>query len=258
MMKKLLLRLLLVVVLLVILAVVAVRFFLDAGIKRGIETIGPALAKVPVKVDSVNLSLLSGSGRIQGLFVGNPEGFKMPSAILVGTASLALQPSSLLADKVVIKSINLQGPEITYETDLKSSNLKRILANLEAATGGGEKTATQPKEAKAGKKLEVDEFLISGAMVQLGINALGEHSATVALPEIHLTDLGKGPEGITAAELAKLVLQAIEKEAAPAAARLAANLASEKGAAELKGLAGQGASNAVDSVTKGIGNLFKK
>lgn len=254
-MKKLILRVLFVLVLLVILAALAVHFFLDAGIKRGIETLGPSLTKVEVKVDSVHLSLLSGSGAIKGLFVGNPPGSKAPAAIRVGSASLSLLSGSLLSDKVVIKSINLQGPNITYETDLKSSNLQKILANVEASTGGGEKAAAQPTTAKPGKKLEVDDFIISGAMLEVSLMALGEHSATVALPEIHLTDLGKGPEGITAAELTKLVLQAIEKEAAPAAARVASNLANGKGAAELKGQANQAASNALQNVTKG---LFKK
>ena len=83
--------------------------------------------KVQVKLDSVNLSLLSGSGKVQGLIVGNPEGFKTPQAISVGAASLALQPASLLADKIVVESINVQAPEITVlcPSTTKKSSVER-------------------------------------------------------------------------------------------------------------------------------------
>ena len=256
-MKKLVLRILIAAVVLILLVVMAIHFFLDAGIKKGIETFGPRLAKVEIKLDSVSLSLLSGSGSVKGLFVGNPEGFKTPSAIKVGTASLALQPGSLFSDKVVIKSINVQAPEITYETDFKSSNLKRIISNLEAATGGGANAPAQTNQAKAGKKLEVDEFVISGAKLHLGIDSpLGGTSTTVPLVDIHLSELGTGPEGITAADLTKKVLGAVEKEAASVAVHAASDIG--KGAADLTKGAGSSASNAVNSVTKGIGDLFKK
>ena len=83
-MKKLIIRLLIALVVVVILAVLAVGLFLDGAIKRGVETFGPKLTKVDIKLQSVSLSLLSGAGTIKGLVVGNPEGFKTPSAISVG------------------------------------------------------------------------------------------------------------------------------------------------------------------------------
>src|SRR5262245_36338975 len=99
-MKKLLLRLVIALVIVLILAFVAVGFFMDSIIKRSVETIGPKLTKVEIKLDAVKLSLFSGAGRIKGLFVGNPEGYKTPSAITVGSTSVALAPGSLLANKI--------------------------------------------------------------------------------------------------------------------------------------------------------------
>jgi uncharacterized protein involved in outer membrane biogenesis len=264
-MKKLLVRIALALLILLVLAVVAVGLFLDAGVKRGIETVGPMLTKVSIKLDSVNLHVLSGSGTIKGLLVGNPEGYKTPTAIQVGTASLALSPGSVLSDKVVIKSINVQAPEITYETNLKESNLSKILDNLQEATGGGTteaqpkgeaKKPAEPKEAKAGKKLQVDDFLISGAKLHISLTVLGGKSATVPLKDIHLTGLGQGPDGITAGEVIKKALQAIQQQAAEAAGSLAADIG--KGAADLTKGAAKGVGDAAGSVTKSIGDLFKK
>ena len=258
-MKKLLTRILIALVVLLILGVLAVSFFLDSAVKRGIETVGPMLTKVEVKLDSVSLSLLSGSGKIKGLLIGNPEGFKTPSAIQVGTASLALQPGSVFGDKVIIKSILVQAPEITFETDLKANNLSKILANLQAATGGTESSsakASPSAQSKANRKLQVDDFLISGGKINVSLTTLGGKSATVPLPEVHLTDLGKGPEGITAAELATRVIQAIEKEAVKASSGVVSDLA--KDATGLTKDVGKTATGAADKLGQGLGGLFKK
>ena len=254
-MKKLLIRISIAAVILLILGVVAVCLSLDSAVKRGVETFGPMITKVEVKLDSVNISLLSGGGKIKGLLVGNPAGFKTASAIQVASASLALQPTSVFSDKVIIKSINLQAPEITFETDLKENNLSKLLANVQAATGGSD-NSDQNAASKGAKKLQVDDFLISGAKVHVSVTTLGGTSATLPLPEIHLTGLGQGPDGITPAELTKVVLQEIEKAAVQVASTSVADLG--KNAAGLtKGLGGS-ATGAVDKVTKGLGGLFKK
>lgn len=260
-MKKILIRVVIVLVVLVVLGVIAVGLFLDSAVKKGVETAGPMLTKVDVKLDSVGLSLLSGSGKISGLVIGNPEGYKTPSAIRVGTASLALQPGSLLSDKVVIKSINVQAPEITFETDLKGNNLSKIMANLEAATGGAQQQpATTKQEKAASKKLQVNDFLISGGKVNVSLTTLGGKSVTVPLPEIHLTDLGTGPEGITAAELAKRVLSEIQKGAVSASSSAVTDLskqASELGKQAVDTL-NKSATDAAGKATKSLGDLFKK
>jgi hypothetical protein len=254
-MKKILIRSFIALIILLILGVVAIGLFLDGAVKRGVETVGPMLTKVDVKVDSVNLSLLSGGGKIKGLFIGNPAGYKTPSAIQVGNASLAIVPGSIFSSKVIIRSINVQAPEITFETDLKGNNLSKIVANLEAFSGDSSHGDTRA-QAKASKKLQVDDFLISGGKINATLAVLGSQSTTVPLPEIHLTALGQGPDGITAAELTKLVLEAVEKEAVRAAASAVGNLS--KDAANLTKGFGTAGTGAVDTVTRGIGGLFQK
>ena len=261
-MKKLIIRLLIALVVVVILAVLAVGLFLDGAIKRGVETFGPRLTKVDIKLQSVSLSLFSGSGIVKGLVVGNPEGFKTPSAISVGETTLALKPGSLLSDKIVIKTINVQAPEITFETDLRHNNLNKILSNLQEATSGGRKEPAKPqepsppKEAKPARKLQVDRFDITGGRIHVRATGLVQGTATIPLPDIHLQDLGTGPDGITPAELTKLVLEAIEKAAAQASSGAVADIG--KGALYLTKDAGSLRTNAVDTVTKGLGGLLKQ
>jgi uncharacterized protein involved in outer membrane biogenesis len=208
------------VVALLVVATILLALFLDAGIKKGIETFGPQLTKVSVQLDAVKLSVLSGRGHLKGLVVGNPEGYKTPFAIRVGDASLALQPGSLFSDKIVIRSVNVQAPEIAFEGGLGGNNLKQIQANVDAAVGGGQSapaTTSPPPPAGPGKKLQVDDFVISGGKVHVTLTGVAGKTTTVPLPDIHLSQLGTGPEGITAADLTRKVLDAVLAKAVEAA-----------------------------------------
>src|SRR2546423_15569377 len=123
-MKKIIIRLLIAVVVLVLLAALCVHLFLDKAVQHQAETTGSKLTQVPVKLKFVHISLLSGSGKIKGLSVANPQGFSDSTpAIAVGTASLALQPGSVLSQKVIIHSINVQAPEIEFEVSMQGINL---------------------------------------------------------------------------------------------------------------------------------------
>jgi uncharacterized protein involved in outer membrane biogenesis len=259
-MKKLVLRLAIALVVVIILAFLTVGLFMDRAVKRGVETYGPKFTKVTVKLDAVGLSLFSGSGRISGFVVGNPDGFKSASSISVGSVSLALSPGSLMSDKIVIKSIHLQAPEITYEADLTGNNLSKILANVRESTGGSGNTpakpAAQPAASGPSKKLQVDDFLLKDAKLRVTVNlpVVGEKSETIPLPEIHLTDLGKGTDGITAAELTEKLLAVIEQEAVKAAPAVIAKL--KQGGLNLGKDLNQ--TNLLNNATKGLGDLLKK
>jgi len=263
-MKKLIVRILIGVVVLVVIGVLAVHFLLDGAIKKGVETLGPKLVQVEVKLDSVSLSIFSGSGKVKGLVVGNPEGFKTPSAIGVGLASLAVKPGSIFSHKVVVRSVTVEAPEITVEGSLHGSNLGKILDNLKASGGGEDKPSATTKQEKAGKKLQVDEFVVTGGKVHVSFAGLAGKSATLALPEIRLKDLGTGPEGIMPAELTRQVLSAILSRSIEVSSGAVADLGKQaadlgKQAADLLGKeAGQSAADAAGKAAKGLGDLLKK
>lgn len=253
-MKKLLIRIGIVLAVLLVVAVLAVGLFLDGAVKKGVETYGPEFTKVSVKLDGVNLSVLSGSGSIKGLLVGNPEGFATPHAIKVDKASLSLSPGSVLSDKIVIKSIRIEGPEINYETGLTGGdNLHKILDNVTEATGG---PSTNTASGKPAKKLQVDDFVITGAKVKVSVKGTGGAAAPIILPDIHLTNLGQGPEGITPGELTKKIISQVSADVAKSAASVVADLG--KGAVKAVGEAGKGATDAAGKAVKGVTDIFKK
>ena len=226
-MKKLI-RIAVALVLLVVVLLLVGLFYLGNIIKSGVERVGPAVTKVPVTLGSATVSVLGGSGTLKDFVIGNPEGYKSPQAIKVGTAHVSIVPKSLLGDKVVIRSIKVEGPEITFEkSGITGSNLEKILDNLGGEKKPGDAPSKDDGKGGAQKKLQVDEFIITGAKVHATVPIVGTY--TVTLPELKLTNLGQGPEGITGAELGQrvltLVLQATTKavaENAPGAAGKAA------------------------------------
>jgi uncharacterized protein involved in outer membrane biogenesis len=242
-MKKLI-RLAVVLVVLIVVLLVVGLFYLGNIIKSGVEKVGPAVTKVPVTLGSATVSVLGGSGTLKDFVIGNPEGYKSPQAIKVGTAHVSIVPKSLLGDKVVIRSIKVEGPEITFEKNgITGSNLEKILDNLGGKKKPGDAPSKDDGKGGAQKKLQVDEFVITGAKVNVKVPLLDPY--VQELPELKLTNLGQGPEGITGAELGQRVMTLVLEATTKAVA---------ENAPGLSGKAAQTLNNAKDAVK----DLFKK
>jgi len=257
-MKKLIIKVAVVLVLLLVVAIVISFYFLGSIVKKGVETVGPQITRTETKLDGATLSVLSGSGTLKGLFVGNPEGYKTESAIKVGSVSVGVRPGSIFSDKIHVTHVSVQAPEITFEGGLKGNNLSQLLDNVQSASGGGDTSGGGAEASAASKKIQVDDFVISGGKIHLSVDVpgVGAKSTTVPLPEIHLTGLGQGSEGITAADLTRKVLKEVLQKAIPAAEKAVMDLG--KGVTDAVKDLSKDPSGAVDKAAKGVTDLFKK
>ena len=215
-----------------IVTVIVIGVCLDRVIKKAVEIYGPQMTQTSVGVDTVHLSLLTGSAKVKGLVVGNPSGYKMPDAIAVGTIAVGVDPASVFSRKVVFRSIRLESPEITFEGGLGGNNLGQILDNVNSpGKSSGTLSTNAVTQPRSEKKYEVDDLVITGAKVQVVLMGTQERQV-ISLPDIHLTNLGTGGEGITASDLAQRVLAAITSATIESVAKTAANF--DKNAATLK------------------------
>jgi hypothetical protein len=239
-------RIILIVILVGIVAgIIVMATSLDGIVKRGVETFGPQITKVSVSLESVHVVLFTGSATVKGLVVGNPAGCKSPQAISVGLAEVGVNPFSILSDKIVIRTIHVVSPEITFEGGLGGNNLGKILENVNDFGKTGGKPSTSVAASQPGKKIEVDDFFITGAKIHVHLTDLGGKEMTMPLPDIHLTDLGINDEGLTPAELTKAILKAVTSATVKAVSPSVNNF-------------GMGATEDVDKVKKGLGGLFGK
>jgi uncharacterized protein involved in outer membrane biogenesis len=231
---------------------IVIGVYLGQIIKKAVNVYGPQLTQTTVTVDTVTLSLLTGSAKVKGLVVGNPQGYKSPEAISVGIVAVGVDPMSVVSDKIVIRTIHLESPEVTFEGGLAGNNLSQILDNVDSTgSGGGTLSTNAAAQPKSEKKYEVDDLDITGGKVQVLLIGANTGPLTLSLPEIHLTDLGKGGDGITAADLTRRTLSAITTATVETVAKQAINLG--QNAAALK-QAGQAAKQQAGNLLNGLLN----
>ena len=184
----------------------------DALIKRAIESFGPELTGVTVKVASVKLEPFDGSGEIHGLEIGNPKGFKAPHALSLGEMRLAVEPSTIASSVVHVKEISLEAPSITYEQGPGGDNLSAIQKHIESylprpAAGKGGKAEKAAQE----RRFIIDRLEVRKARVSYG------GALAVELPDLQLRDLGGKSGGASAAEITREVWAAVTRQVAAAA-----------------------------------------
>ncbi len=277
---KIIVGILVLLVVLFVVAMLVVGTHLGDIVKAGMESAGPKVTQTTLTVNTVNVSLLAGSAGVKGFILGNPEGYQAPQSISFSNAAISLVPGSVLSDKIVIHSIEVRAPEITFEGNpLGANNLTKIMANVKGTTSATPAAAGSPAETpapatapagekKPGKKLEVDDFLIAGATVHANLTGLLSKQVTLTLPDIHLTNLGTGADGITAADLTQRVLGEITAQTIQTLISSATQMGKDltgaaKGAAQdavnnAVQNAGMGGSNTVNKLKQGLGGLLGK
>lgn len=194
---------------------------IDDLLRLGIEKAGSEALQVPVKIDKVSLSMFTGAGAIEGLEIGTPGGFSAPRTLHIGRSEIAINTSASKDDRIVIQHIRLNSPELHLEVGPGGSNLAQIARNARAAAGTRTETpkpAASKDPAKQGVKLQIDEVLITAAQLRASAGALPGAKTSLTLPEIRLTGLGSGSEGLSPAELTALILAKLSEEAAKAMA----------------------------------------
>ncbi len=192
-----------VIALVVIIGVVILYSMLGSIIRSGVETIGPKATGGDVQLTDVDISLLSGQAGIGGFIIGNPPGFSSKSAFELGQVSVKVDVSTVTGDVIVVKKIFIDSAKITWE-GLAGDNHKKIMDNIakfSKSEGSEEKTAAKPEEEKKSgpsKKVIIDDFIFQHSTVDIVLG--GQDVASLKLPDIHITGLGRSEGGVTMEE----------------------------------------------------------
>jgi hypothetical protein len=213
---------------LALVAVLIVAFMLGSIVKKGVNHAGPQITQTSVVLEDAKISPFSGKGTLKGLTVGNPVGWTTPRAFYLGEISIDIEPGSISKETIVINSIVIDQPEITFETKITTSNLQDLLKNIQKSSGAdgtpeqptGESTPEPGVPAKETKpvKLEVKLFRLQNAKV---IVAGGGTSVPVEIPSLVMENLGTREGGLTPEQLAAAVLKEITAQVAQVAGKKA-------------------------------------
>ena len=171
---------------------------LDKIVKAAVEKVGTQTLGTEVTLASVDISLKSASGGLNGLVIANPEGFTTESAFELDKVSLDLDLSTIRSDVIVVNLVVVDGARVVFEEKGGKINLQELLKNIETAPDSGEAAAEGPK-------LVIKEFRFTNAETRLITEQLGQ-DVNAKIPDVVLNDIGTKGEGVTAAEAAQQLL----------------------------------------------------
>lgn len=176
-------------------------FSIDGIIKSNIESTTSEMLETSVDVDDVAISILDGSGTIDGLTIHNPKGFSDKPAVKLQQIKMKVDLYSLLSDTVVVKEIHIQKPELFFEQKGASNNLNTLTGKL-----GGDSSSEV--------NLVVDHLLVENGRVTLTAEIGKEEKSLEAdFSEIEIEDIGRSGNN-TMEQAMRQILEPILQEAA--------------------------------------------
>ena len=185
---------------------------LGSIIKDAVEEYGHRYTGVAVTLTKVELAPESGQGELSGLVIGNPHGYKADAAFNLDRISINIDLRSITEETIVIKSIVVDGPNVTYEFGDNGSNVDRIGKNVEKAAAESGSGEPKPDDG-SGKKMVIESLVISNGKVSVSHPLLKDKKLASHLPTIRLNDIGKNKKnGATPAEVVDKIMDAMEKQ----------------------------------------------
>ena len=253
-----------IVVLLIVVVVVGISK-LGPLVKAAVNTYGPKITNTELRVDDVGISLFSAQAKLKNFFLGNPKGFKSPSAMKVGSVFVDVDEGSITKDTIIINQVEVAAPEITYEKRGKTDNFNSILNNVKKNVPQKESAKKETAEKGPGKKLIISNFIVKKGRVNLAVatpgGVLGDQEISADLPDIHIKDIGKKKGGASAAEVAREIFAALySKIKSPAVMSALTDQLKSLGGDSVKTATDliEGAGKETEGVTDKVKGLFKK
>lgn len=265
-----------------ILLFVAVYFCMpsmEAVVKKVVNKYGSEITGTNVSLSGFDLQLTNGSGLVKGVRIANPKGYKSKNLFYLNELAVKVDIRSITKDTIVIESIVIDNPEITYEMKtLTESNVTDVLHNVEKNTAAPSAEAKTEKPAKTqktssaakegGKKVVIRKLAVTNGKINALIGA-GSVKAplVVSLPAIEMKNIGEEKQGASVADALNRVIKEILKTASNAVASAQLNELRDASAKELKKLQKSADENldklktqgkdAAKNLKNNLGSLFK-
>ncbi|MCX8045044.1 MAG: AsmA family protein [Desulfobacterota bacterium] len=190
--------------------------FLSLGsiIRHALTSYATTMLGTSVKIGACAVSLFTGEIRLCDIAIENPEGFSTQEAIRIATLTVRYNPLSLLRDTTVITSLTIQKPDIRYERNSETDNIRALLGAIEQrrrkhAPARQEKGLLANQGSRDKKKFLLRELVVASGNMTLSIPMVSGKTLSFPLPPLRLNNLGSDTGGATAAAIATLVFKSL-------------------------------------------------
>ena len=199
-------------ILLVVVLIIAGGVYLfmasfESIVERLVHKYGSEVTQTSVDISGLKVKLSDGKASINHITVANPKGYKTPYIFVLDGITVQINLKSLTTDTIIIESVDVLKPVVTYEmTALNKNNIDDILNNVNSYTARKAKETPKPdakKEDEPSKKVIIKKLVISQGELDAVANLnvadlkvpLANNKASVKLPQIVLTDIGQSKGG---------------------------------------------------------------
>ena len=160
----------------------SVSLFLNSMVKSGIEEVGSDMAGTQVTVESVSLSLFSGSGSIEGIKIDNPDNFESEHAIVLQNLEISADLTSLFSDEIIINEIIISEPAISIIQKIPDNNLRMLMSNFNAAMEEGSSSSAT---------MIIEHLLVQNGQVTVTPSIGAAKVAIVKMDKFELNNIGE-------------------------------------------------------------------
>ncbi|WP_288903511.1 hypothetical protein [uncultured Sneathiella sp.] len=233
-------------------AIITVYLSIGSVITTTVVSYGSAITQTNVTLRETEFSPTTGEAELLDLAVTSPAPYTAQPAFLSPRIKMQIDPQTVNNDTIVIKRIEIEAPEITYEITKSGDNLRTIRTHIKEAItteSGGAFPTDRPGPVK---KFIVNDLYITNAVVIVQAGALVGKKATAILETLHLEDLGRDEDGLYPAALIEKIYGPLLQATTLAALSTDLNLSDQA----LNIL--RGASDETEEVIDRLKNLLEK
>lgn len=191
---KIILKLFLVCFVLLIVALVILYFNLNNLIVWGVQRGGKQATEQETILNAADLSLSGGSLQLNSLNIANLKGYTSPNVLTMKSCATVVDSGSLFSHTVIVKSILIDGLEVTVEQNGIQNNLNdlmKIIQKNTAATGSAPTADGQTAPADntpPGKELKIDSIKLTNTKVHIRMAGPVNFNQDFTLPDLEMTE----------------------------------------------------------------------
>lgn len=183
-------------ILLLLLAIVVIGggylyFNFNSIVLRTTEKVATNALGVKVTIDDFNLALTDKRVTVSGIRIANPEGYKGPYIMEIGSVDVGLNTAN--KSLIDFKNIDVNDSVVNVEINQKGMNVLDLKKKL--ASGSSEK-AVEPSEATAKEaiKVIVERAAINATTINTNVTFLERDIASITMPSVTFRDIGKNDD----------------------------------------------------------------
>lgn len=258
-----------ILVVLIVISVTLVWKNLDSIVRRGVVEALTYILEVDVTLDRAHVSVQEGTVELEGLVIGNPEGFDTEQFFTADKIRVEADIASFRSEMPRIRLVSIQSPHVTVENGKGGSNLSQLIemASRFEKEGGEGEAAGEKGSGSVTRKIRIDKILMEDVKAGIEAPLLKGKEIAFTVPRIELNDLGGEGNELTIAGAVSLVFNEIMQSVLKSGGNLIPKDLSQALSAPLEGFgdviggAGksvEGVSEGLKSVGDGVMGMFKK